>query len=158
MNSRPPQLRQAGEDDASALAGLMSQLGYPTTPVEMAERLAPILAEPDYRTLVADVSGSGVVGMVGVRRSHFYERNGTYGQIVALVVDQAWRGKQIGTALVAAAERWLQGQGTTVVLVNSGLARTEAHRFYQRQGYEATGVRFVKDLTEQASLRADWQV
>ena len=156
MSSRSPQLRQACDEDAAALAGLMSQLGYPTTPADMAERLTAILAQPDYQTVVAEVS-SQVVGMVGVRCSSYYERNGRYGQLVALVVDEAWRGQQIGSALVAEAERWLRGQDIKAVLVNSGMAREEAHRFYRQQGYRATSIRFVKDLTDQASQLPDRQ-
>lgn len=148
MSRRNPQacqLRAATLQDAPSLAGLLGQLGYPTTPAEMSDRLRHILPEPDYYTSVAEVSGQ-VVGLVGVHRSYYYEHNGSYGQIVVLVVGQAWRGQHIGQYLLAEAERWLQSQDIQVLLVNSDTARTEAHRFYHRQGYQTTGLRLVKDL------------
>ena len=156
MSTLAFQLREATLHDAPGLATLLGQLGYPTTSAEMAERLRNILAEPDYHTSVADASGQ-LVGVVGVRRSYYYEHSGSYGQIVVLVVEEAWRGQHIGQHLVAEAERWLKGQGITVVLVNSGTARTEAHRFYHRQGYQATGIRLVKDLDEPAGQLSDRQ-
>jgi GNAT superfamily N-acetyltransferase len=142
------QLRAANLQDASILAALLGQLGYATTPADMETRLSPILAEPNYYTVVAELSGQ-LVGVIGVRRSLYYEHNGSYGHILVLVVDQAWRGRHIGGHLVAEAERWLQHQGIQVVLVNSGTSRTEAHRFYHQQGYQTTGVRLVKVLPEQ---------
>jgi ribosomal protein S18 acetylase RimI-like enzyme len=155
-NTPACQLRAATLQDAPELAGLLGQLGYPTMPAEMRERLRHILPDPDYSTVVAEISGK-VVGLVGVRQSYYYEHNGSYGQIVVLVVDQAWRGQHLGQHLLAEAERWLQNQDIQVVLVNSGTARTEAHRFYHQQGYQTTGLRFVKVLVHQAGQPPDRQ-
>ena len=123
----------------------MRQLGYPTSAEEMRDRLAAILAQPDYQTLVAEVDGR-VAGMAGICVGYFYEQNGRYGRILALVVDEGCRGRGVGSALVLAAERWAAAQGAHNVVLNSGRSRTAAHRFYTRLGYEATGLRFIKTL------------
>ena len=70
----------------------------------MRDRLAAILAQPDYQTLVAEVDGR-IAGMAGICVGYFYEQNGRYGRILALVVDAGCRGRGVGSALVLAAER-----------------------------------------------------
>lgn len=137
------EIRPTRMADASALARLMEQLGYPTAAVEMEARLTGLLAHSDYQTLVAERNGH-IVGMIGVHLGRYYEKNGVYGQIVALVVSQAHQGQHIGSALVAEGERWLQTRGVQTVIVNSGTYRQAAHRFYEHLGYQVTGIRFVK--------------
>ncbi len=139
-------IREATATDAPAIAELISELGYPTTPLEMAERLAGIAGEPAYRTLVA-VAGANVVGVAGIGLGRYYERNGLYARLLVLAVRTGERGGGIGRGLADAAERWAAAQGARAMIVNTGRQRLEAHRFYERQGYVATGFRFVKELT-----------
>ena len=47
------EVRAARLEDAAAMAGLSSQLGYPVSPVALAERLAGILDRSDEVVLVA---------------------------------------------------------------------------------------------------------
>jgi GNAT superfamily N-acetyltransferase len=63
-----------------------------------------------------------------------------------MVVDEALRGGGIGARLVRAAEEALAAQGCHMVEVTSHVRRTEAHRFYERLGYEKTSVRLAKAL------------
>ncbi len=139
----PLEIRLARMADASALARLMGQLGYPTGALEMKARLTGLLAHGDYQTLVAEFNRH-IVGMIGVHLGRYYEKNGVYWQIVALIVEQAHQGQHIGSSLVAEGERWLKTRGVQTVIVNSGTHRQEAHRFYEHLGYQATGIRFVK--------------
>jgi GNAT superfamily N-acetyltransferase len=140
-------IRPASISDASDLARLMEQLGYPTGALEMQARLTGILSQSNYHTLIAE-RNSHIVGMIGVRLGLYYEKNGVYGQIVALIVEREQRGQHIGSSLVAAGERWLQKGGVQTIIVNSGTHRQAAHRFYEHLGYQATGLRFVKTLAE----------
>lgn len=138
-------IRSATLADSPAIAGLMTQLGYPTSPDEMKERLLGILPHPDYETFVAESAGH-VVGIVGLGVGRYYEKGGDYGRLLALVVDEGQRGRGVGASLVAEAERWLKERGVSAVIVNSGSRRGDAHRFYRRLGYKETGLRFVKSL------------
>ena len=105
-----------------------------------------ILPRPDYMTYVAELEGE-VVGMIGAGIGRYYEKNGSYGRLLALVVEEARRGQRVGASLVAEAERWVREQGATTLSANSGSQRSDAHRFYRRLGYSDTGVRFVKSLS-----------
>jgi predicted N-acetyltransferase YhbS len=138
-------IRSACLVDSSSIALLISQLGYPTSTNEMKQRLKGFLLDSNYLTLVAE-SQKEVVGVIGVGIFRYYEKNGMYGRLLALVVDEKRQGQGIGASLVGEAESWLKEQGVKSVIVNSGKQRNQAHRFYQRLGYEETGLRFVKSL------------
>lgn len=138
-------IRDASDRDAAALADLMTQLGYPTSANQMLERLRPLLAHEDYATLVAESEGA-VVGMAGVCTGLHYARDGSYGRIVALVVDERHRGRGVGKALVAHAEAWIRSRSGESVIVNTRATRADAHRFYRGLGFTKTGIRFVKKL------------
>jgi GNAT superfamily N-acetyltransferase len=137
--------RKARIDDSSAIARLVTQLGYPTTPLEMEERLKPLLSHPEDTTIVAEASGQ-VVGLVGAYLGHALEFDSTYGLLTGLVVDERWRGRGLGRTLMDHIERWLREQGASRVTLTSGKHRIAAHRFYEAIGYDATGVRFGKPL------------
>ena len=139
-------IRSAIHKDSPAIARLITQLGYPTSADEMGERLAGILPDPDYLTYVAELQGE-VVGIIGVGIGRYYEKNGSYGRLLALAVDERQRGHGIGASLVTEVERRLKELGASSVIVNSGSQRSDAHRFYRRLGYSETGLRFVKELS-----------
>ncbi len=139
-------IRPAAVADNLALASLITALGYPTSEPEMRARLAAIMARAEYTTVVAELGGT-VVGMAGAMLAHFYEKNGRYVRLVALVVNPAHRGAAVGEALVCEVERWSAAQGASEVVVNSATERVRAHRFYERLGYRSTGLRRVKALS-----------
>ena len=138
-------IRPAEIGDASRIAELITELGYPTTLEIMTERLSAILADPYYLTLVADTDAE-VVGVAGARLGRYYEKDGRYAQLVVLSVASTARGRGIGAQLVEAVERWAATNGARDVVVTSALHRAEAHGFYERRGYLRTGFRFVKQL------------
>jgi GNAT superfamily N-acetyltransferase len=136
-------LRPAVLDDALAVAGLLTELGYPTDLPAMRTRLAALLAEPDIASFVAE-GPAGVVGVTGVRLEHGFELDGQYARLLVLVVAEGHRGQGIGAHLLEAVETWAADRGACLVLLTSATRRAEAHRFYMRHGYAQTGVRLVK--------------
>ena len=138
-------IRAATIEDSSTIDSLITQLGYPTTQGEMQQRLKALFIHPDYHTFVAE-SRSVVLGVIGVCINLAYEYTERYGRILVLAVDEQARGHGIGSALVAHAEDWFRNQRVDVGTVNSGQQRQDAHRFYERLGYQGTGVKFIKSL------------
>jgi GNAT superfamily N-acetyltransferase len=145
----PFKIRLSNLNDSSAIASLMTQLGYPTSPGQMTKRLEAILDKPGYRSFVADLNGE-VVGFIGLGIELFYERDGLCGRLLALVVDERFRGAGIGEALVLAAEAWFADQGVHTVMLTSRHTRPDAHRFYKRMGYVNTGIRLAKELRDKS--------
>jgi GNAT superfamily N-acetyltransferase len=137
--------RAAALSDSAAVAGLVTQLGYPTTPAQMEQRLTRLLADPGYATVVAEASGV-VVGIVGAYIGLALELDATYARLTGLVVDARWRGRGIGKALMQHIERWCREKGATCVILTSGHHRADAHKFYECIGYASTGIRFAKQL------------
>lgn len=135
-------VRAAVLADAAAIAGLVTQLGYPTEGAAMEPRLGRMLSLSHHTIVVAESSGE-VVGFVGACVDHGVELN-AYGRITALAVDEKWRGRGVGKRLVEQVERWCRERGADRVTLTSGQHRPESHKFYKAIGYEATGVRFIK--------------
>ncbi len=120
--------------DASQVADLTTQLGYPTTPEEAADRLGPISERPgDHAVLIADEDGRAI-GWVHVELLPSLA-SGLQANIGGLVVDERHRSDGIGAELLAAAEAWAVERGARRMSVRSRVARERAHRFYEREGY-----------------------
>jgi GNAT superfamily N-acetyltransferase len=141
----PVNIRPASINDAHEIAALITQLGYLTSREQMEKRLEAIKTRPGYQSFVAEIKND-VVGSAGLGIEHFYERDGLCGRLLALVVDESFRGAGIGSALVQTAEAWFASQGARLVILTSRYARQEAHRFYKQLGYVDTGIRLVKEL------------
>jgi predicted N-acetyltransferase YhbS len=62
-----------------------------------------------------------------------YEKNGVYGQIVALSVEQEQRGQHIGSSLLAEGERWLHRRGVQTIIVNKGTDHARYTHSYLHQ-------------------------
>ncbi|AKM18320.1 MULTISPECIES: GNAT family N-acetyltransferase [Bacillaceae] len=141
------EIRKATSNDIPELASLMEQLGYPTSVEQMRIRFSNIESNPSYHTLVAEYDGK-VVGMIGLCTGVFYELDGSYVRIVALVVDSNYRSKGIGRKLIEEAESWAKRQGAISIGVNSGnrTERLTAHQFYINMGYEQKSIGFAKKL------------
>jgi GNAT superfamily N-acetyltransferase len=141
-----PELRPAGLADAPAIARLLTQLGYASTEVQAAKRLASILHRPDWITLVA-AQGREVVGFAGLELAPSYTDDASVARIVTMVVDEGHRGRGIGALLVGALEARATAMGAGKIVVASALQRADAHAFYENLGYERTGLRFGKALS-----------
>jgi GNAT superfamily N-acetyltransferase len=136
-------IRPASAADASAIAALSTQLGYPSSEDVILARMGALKARGTTAILVA-TSKSSVVGWVAVREDLSLE-TGAFAEIVGLVVDEASRGRKIGEALVAAAEAWVKARGHHRIRVRSNVLRERAHRFYERLGYAAVKRQAVFD-------------
>jgi GNAT superfamily N-acetyltransferase len=120
--------------DAPHVADLTTQLGYPTTAAESAERLAALEARTDeHAAFVADQDGRAI-GWVHVKLAVSLASSRT-ADIGGLVIDEAHRSSGIGAALLAAAEAWARDRGAETMVVRTRITRERAHRFYEREGY-----------------------
>lgn len=140
-------IREANTNDIHALACLMTELGYPTNDNEMATRFQNISPHPDYKTVLALVDEQ-VVGMAGLSKHFFFEKNGPYIRIVALVVSKEYRNQGVGKIFLQEAEKFARESGAKAIILNSGNReeRKAAHKFYERNGYECKSLGFVKNI------------
>ena len=138
-------VREAGSQDLERIAALFEQLGYPNDPARLAARFGAADPADRMQILVADDGGSvaGVAVVHIMTPLHVPDR---WALLSALVVDDARRSAGTGAALMRAAEDWAAAHGCAQLELSSSVARTRAHRFYERQGYREKRVRFVKAL------------
>jgi GNAT superfamily N-acetyltransferase len=141
----PIEIRRAAVGDAAELARLLTHLGYPTTS-DVIEARFRVFDGAGETTLVA-AGADRLLGAVTLHVTPVLHRPSAVGRITAMVIDPDVRGRGIGRALVAAAERVLAARGCTLVEVTSNKRRVDAHAFYERLGYDATSLRFAKVLT-----------
>jgi GNAT superfamily N-acetyltransferase len=139
-------IRTARAYDATPIAELAGELGYPANRQQIATRLAGVESEPSARVLVAEGAQGAVVGWLHVAvRAQLTEDS--CAEILGLVVAEGSRGEGIGAALVRAAEAWARGEGCTRIRVRSRDTRERAHRFYEREGYARNKVQVVLHKT-----------
>jgi GNAT superfamily N-acetyltransferase len=130
--------------DAAAASGLLPDLGYAATSVQLQSRLAALRDWPDQEVFVAELEGS-VVGLCQVQGVRLLVSDG-YAEIQALVVAAACQGRGFGKALVAQACDWAFARGYERVRLRSGTHRLQAHAFYEARGFENARASFAFEL------------
>jgi len=136
-------LRAPSLGDAADIAGLITELGYPATEEEVAERLSRLEGVDGVFLRVAELDGS-VVGLATCHRFLSLHKTEPVVWLTSLVVSSEHRGEGIGHTLVAACEEWAKEQGAERLSLTSATHREAAHAFYLNMGYEKTGVRLAK--------------
>ncbi len=144
--SRTFVVRIARPEDADRLASLCDQLGYPTLPSDVVERLGNVQTDESV-VYVAETSTGEVIGWVHayVSRLMVCDR---FVEIGGLVVDVNHRRNGAGQLLMQAAERWACENGCDEIRLRSNIVRESAHRFYTALGYQVikTSYTFHKKL------------
>ncbi|ALG06993.1 GNAT family N-acetyltransferase [Kibdelosporangium phytohabitans] len=145
------QVRLVRATDAAAVDELLHQLGYPQDDTAAtATRIQTWRDDPANAAYVADADGD-LLGLIAVRVNPFFERPGSWGRIVALVVSDQVRGQGVGRRLVAVAESFAASHGCVRMEVTSSDRRRDAHEFYRRGGYAnqaGRSSRFLRDLDD----------
>jgi GNAT superfamily N-acetyltransferase len=139
------ELRDSAPADATAVAALMGELGYPATAELAGDRLGAFAEDPHSRVQLALVGGE-IAGLVATHIVPRLDAELRSCRIVDLVVAERFRRRGIAAALVGAAEAEAQRQGATRLDLSSGEWREDAHAFYQRAGFAANARSFVKRL------------
>ncbi len=57
-------------------------------------------------------------------------------EVGGLVVDEKQRGRGVGAALLHSAEVWARKQGYSPIIVRTNVVRQQAHKFYEKCGYQ----------------------
>ncbi|SFS13344.1 N-acetylglutamate synthase, GNAT family [Dyella sp. OK004] len=126
-------LREARLDDATEIARLSGELGYPATASEIATRLTALLDDPAHRISVVETAGV-LLGWIAVECRMTLE-SGERAEIVGLVVGEEARRQGVGRMLIDDAEAWARALGFATLVVRSNVLRDASHAFYRRQGY-----------------------
>jgi GNAT superfamily N-acetyltransferase len=109
------------------------------------ERLRRAATATDAVVLVAR-AGEAVVGVCTTYLDFESVRFGRRAWVEDLAVDPERRSLGIGKRLLDAAKDWARERGATHLELDSGHARTDAHRFYEREGPSWSAISFGWEL------------
>ncbi|GAA0445910.1 GNAT family N-acetyltransferase [Streptomyces stramineus] len=146
------EIRRATADDIPALVKLLADdpLGAQReTPEDLAPyraAFARIAADP-HQHLVVAVRDGRTVGTLQLTLIPGLSRRGASRALIEAVrVDSEERGGGLGTRLVEWAVGTARDAGCRLVQLTSDATRIEAHRFYERLGFEASHLGFKFQL------------
>jgi GNAT superfamily N-acetyltransferase len=146
-------VRDASAGDATAVARLLAEMGYPTTPEAAAAHIGRFAGDHTSRLQVADLRAEQVVGLVATHIVPRLDDDAFTCRVTDIVVSAVHRRSGIGSALMAAAEQEARRAGAPRLDLSSGDWRAAAHAFYTRHGFETRARSFTKRLSPQAKLR-----
>jgi ribosomal protein S18 acetylase RimI-like enzyme len=151
------QIRPARADDLPTLSSLTVRLAEFPIPmwrtgaqVIDAERTAVTRAltagSPDAPILVAEDTAGRVLGFAYLETHQDYFTGLFHAHVSILVVAGTAEGRGVGRALLSAAEAWARERGDPFITLNVFAQNVRARALYERLGYGAETLRYVKPL------------
>ena len=144
-------VREAVLDDTERLmqllaGGTLRASEDTSDPAPYRAAMGEIVGSSNRVVLVAEVDGrvAGMCQLFWFR--HLQERGGLCAEIESMHVEQAMRGRGIGGHLLDAAVDRAEKLGCYRVQLTSHRSRLDAHRFYERHGFEPSHVGFKRYL------------
>ena len=133
-------IREAGQEELDAVLAMYEWLFEPPgyTPrwwddSRAREALTEAIEAKGSAVLVADSGAGGLVGIVSVYLDLNSVRFGLRAWVEDLAVAPSRRSGGVGKSLLDAAKAWAKARGATHLELDTGLARTDAQRFYERE-------------------------
>ena len=139
-------VREATINDAPSIRSICeNDLVYACSEELVRQRLANLNNERE-RVFVA-ILDNEIAGFIHVEKYELLYFQ-SMANILGIAVKSNCRRKGIGRGLLNAAEDWARSQGITMMRLNSGGSRKEAHTFYRNAGYDDVKeqLRFIKKL------------
>ena len=141
-------IRAARGDDFEAVTPLLEKLGRAKVTPETRDHCEALfrqqVVDPNAHHMVAVNADGEVVAFCALqfrpRLNHVQEE----AWIPDLFVREASRREGIGRALLAEAEQRAAARGCTIMTLESGYERTDAHHLYRRFGMRDGGRYFIK--------------
>lgn len=134
------QIKEIDDDDLPQTWPVMAQLRPHLSEADYLAMVGRMRVADGFRVFAATRDGV-VVGVAGVRPTELLYC-GRILQIDDLVVSDGERSKGVGKALIDHVKTVAKAEGRGEVHLDSGMARMDAHRFYDREGFERLGYHF----------------
>jgi GNAT superfamily N-acetyltransferase len=145
-------VREARVEEVERVLGMYEWLFAPPgslppawDPVRAEEALAEAIKGESSTVLVAEHRGE-LLGFATAYLDLNSVRFGLRCWVEDLAVSPEHRSQGVGKALLDAAKRWAREHGATHLELDSGEARTDAHRFYEREQPAWKGLQYTWTL------------
>ena len=146
------EVREAREEEVERVLGMYEWLFAPPgsvppgwDPGHAREALAEAIADQRSTVLVAEDRGE-LLGFATAYLELNSVRFGLRCWVEDLAVSPEHRSQGIGKALLDASKDWARERGATHLELDSGEARKEAHRFYERERPAWKGLQYTWTL------------
>jgi GNAT superfamily N-acetyltransferase len=146
-------VRTADAEDLETVFALLAELGRPCAEPdeEHRRRAAEVLGRTDIEVLIAARDGEAV-GLACLLVLPRLGHQTPEARLLDLVVTEAARSDGVGATLVAAVAARAGDEGCHLLRLECGRERVEAHRFYERLGFEDRGLDWQLPLPPQILL------
>lgn len=137
-------IREATSDDAGSLYKMICELESKTLDRDNFDFvLQNNLKNPWVRYFIAESHGVAV-GMGSCHIQTLLHHSAFVAEIQEMYVDDSYRSREIGKELMKELVVFAKSNGAIQVEVTSRAFREDAHRFYQREGFEKSHVKLVR--------------
>jgi GNAT superfamily N-acetyltransferase len=144
--SSPVTLRDARRSEVPAIVAMLADdmlgssrevTGEPL-PESYYKAFDALARDPNNRLLIAELEGE-IVGTLQITFIHGLSRQGAKRALLEAVrVAAPYRGRGIGEEIVRAAIEIARQENCAMVQLTTDKSRKDAHRFYERLGFEAS--------------------
>lgn len=146
ISSEALTLRGASAGDASRIAELLTDEGYPVGPTDVAARIARFEG-PDAAVIVAEQAGE-VIGFIAIHAVPRFEHDDRFVRVLAVVVDAGARERGVGHRLMAEAESFGREHQAAFVEITAGHHRPEARQLYEALGFDGAVTAYLRKRIE----------
>jgi GNAT superfamily N-acetyltransferase len=138
-------IREALARDLDAMVGLLRQLfaiedDFPFDEQKQRHGCAALMADHGRSVLLIAEANRSVVGMCSVQVTISTAEGGMSALVEDMIVDAAWRGKGIGSSLLAAAASWANDRQCVRMQLLADNRNGAAIGFYRSAGWHRTNM------------------
>lgn len=101
------------------------------------------IASPGISYFLAEQDGKPL-GMISCHIQPLLHHAALVSEIQEMYVEPEYRSQRVGSALMDHVTAFAKGEGAIQMEVTSRATREQAHRFYQREGFEKSHVKLVR--------------
>jgi ribosomal protein S18 acetylase RimI-like enzyme len=138
-------IREARETEITEILGLLQWMdGEEALDTGQALKIWQQMKKyPYYKVFVVE-DGQKLVGVCSlIIIENWGHRGSKFAVADNVVVDPAYRGRGVGTALMRFVREQAEREACYKLMLSSNKKRTEAHRFYEKLGFEQHGISFM---------------
>jgi len=145
-------IRQARPGDIPVMCGLLNDLftlepGFSPDKEKQAQGLRLLVDDPTGSSFVAVATkGNRVIGMGSVQRVVSTAEGGPAGLVEDIIVHKEFRGRGVGSSLLARIIGWAGQKGITRLQLLAAFNNTPALEYYEHRGWNRTSFISLRKL------------
>jgi len=141
------EIRRLTINDIDALVKLLEQL-WPNKSINKnaVERVLKRGLNSDYQIYTCAINNEKMIGFCSLTIKNNLWMEANLGNVDELVVDSEYRNQGIGKFLMSEIEKIAQYYECKRLELDSAFHRAEAHKFYEKLGFEKRAYLFTKEI------------